>query len=120
MTKLLLTLLLIILPISGIWSQEVVVSWDANKETDLDGYKIYYGVESGNYTNIVNVGNVTTKELSLLYNKTFYFVLTAYDINGNESENSNEVSITMPDLDKIPPNPPINIKIEIKIGENNG
>ena len=33
--------------------------WDANTESDLAGYKIHYGLASGQYTNTVDVGNVT-------------------------------------------------------------
>ncbi len=33
------------------------VEWDANPEPDLAGYNIYYGTESGNYDQSINVGN---------------------------------------------------------------
>lgn len=87
------------------------MSWSANGESDVAGYKIYWGKESGIiYQNVVDVGNVTTHGLSGL-NGTFYFTVTAYDTaysssndipativnenqtNGHESWYSEEVSL---------------------------
>ncbi len=60
---------------------------------NVAGYKIYYGSSSGNYTSTIPVGKTTrycfTDELDP---GTSYFVVTAYDSNGNESVYSNEVS----------------------------
>ncbi len=71
------------------------LAWDPNSEPDLGGYKIYYGTESGNYINFIDVGNVTSYTMgSLLDGITYYVAITAYDSAGNESNFSGEVSGT--------------------------
>src|SRR3990170_1669525 len=82
---------------------EAVLTWDpptTNTDgtplTDLAGYKIHYGTTSGNYTTVIDVGNVTTYTVTNLTNNvTYYFATTAYDSSGNESGYSNEVSKTI-------------------------
>src|SRR5262249_13405706 len=61
---------------------------------DLAGYKVYYGLAPGNYTNFVDVGNVTSTTISNLTDCTlYYFGVKAYDTTGNESTNySNEIN----------------------------
>src|SRR3989304_4957777 len=44
----------------GAGDQSVTLAWDANTETNLRGYFLYYGNVSQKYTAITNVGNVTT------------------------------------------------------------
>jgi len=74
-------------------AETVTVSWDPNSETDLAGYKIYYSVNSRDYNNSVDVGNVTSFTISgLTTGITYYFAVTAYDFAGNESGFSQEVS----------------------------
>ena len=69
------------------------LSWDANSEEDLAGYKVYYGNSSGNYEEPIDVGNVTEYELSgLTEGETYYIAITAYDTSDNESVKSIEVS----------------------------
>ena len=76
-------------------SAEVTLAWDPNTESDLSGYKIYYGVETGNYEYSIDVGDTTSYQVAgLVENQTIYFVATAYDVNGNESEYSKEVVFT--------------------------
>ena len=76
----------------------VKLAWDANKEEDLAGYKIYYGLESRNYNQNVNVGNVTAYEINnLQQGQKYYFAATAYVIDRKnndeyESKFSNEVN----------------------------
>jgi hypothetical protein len=66
---------------------------DGTPLDDLVGYKIYYGTLSGNYTEDIDVGNVTEYTIDNLTDGiTYYFVATAYDISGNESGYSNEVN----------------------------
>lgn len=69
------------------------ISWDANTEPDLAGYKIYYGTASSQYDNSVDIGNVTEyRAFDLVVEQRYYFVVTAYDQAGNESDYSEEVS----------------------------
>ncbi len=77
------------------------IAWDSNSEPDLAGYWIYYGTESRNYTNSVDVGNVTTYHLdNLSEGVTYYIAATAYDTSDNESDFSEEVSgMSLPDND---------------------
>ena len=70
---------------------EIRLAWDRNAESDVAGYKVYYGTTSGTYTHSINVGSVTQATLDLPKGK-YYISLTAYDMHGNESDYSNEVS----------------------------
>jgi len=78
----------------------VIVSWDANTEMDLAGYKLYYGAASEVYTSTIDVGNVIEFEISgLTVGQSYYFVVTAYDLVGNESNPSDEYVYLIPDID---------------------
>ncbi len=77
------------------WAAPVTNS-DGTALTDLVGYKVYYGTASGNYTQDVGVENVTNYTVSNLTGGTYYFAITAYDISGNQSAYSNELSKTIP------------------------
>lgn len=88
----------------------VSLSWDANTESTLAGYKVYYIADS--YTlpfdgtgavegaSPVDVHNQTTATVSGVdLNRTYYFAVTAYDTSGVESPYSNIVTI----LEAVPP-----------------
>ena len=72
-------------------TNSVSLSWDANTEPDLAGYKLYYGGASGNYTASVDVGDVTTYVFTRQAMTPYYFAVTAYNSDGRESDYSNEV-----------------------------
>ena len=73
----------------------VTLAWDANTESDLAGYKLYYGTATRNYPNNIDVGNVTTHTVpNLVDGQTYYFAVTAYDNQRNESAYSDEVTYT--------------------------
>jgi len=75
-------------------TSSAIVSWNANKESDLIGYKIYYGFESRNYTNVIDVGNVVSYTIdNLPIRQTAYFAVSAYDTYLNESGLSQEVCL---------------------------
>lgn len=81
---------------SGVHVATAVVTWNANTESDLAGYKVYYGTESGQYTISIDVGNVTQRKVSgLEVGGVYYFVVTAYDLNGNESAPSGQVAYSV-------------------------
>jgi hypothetical protein len=71
------------------------LTWNPNTESDLAGYKVYYGtLGSGNYQGTIDVGNVTSYRLqNLTPGTTYYIAVTAYDTVGNESAPSNEVIV---------------------------
>jgi hypothetical protein len=73
-------------------SASVTVAWDANVEPDLAGYRIYLGVNPGDYVRMDDVGDVTEYEITgLLANTTYYIAATAYDDDDNESAYSKEL-----------------------------
>ena len=72
----------------------VTLSWDANREPDLAGYKVYYGLTRRGYSHEIDVGKSTSKQIcDLTINRRWYFAVTAYDAAGNESRFSDEVSL---------------------------
>src|SRR4051812_31768310 len=78
-------------------AESVTLVWDPNSEPDLAGYRFYYGGESGNYTNIVDIKNATTNSVSgLVEGGTYFFAVTAYNTLGLESDFSNEVRYDVP------------------------
>ncbi len=75
----------------------VNLAWDPNTESDLDGYRVHYGTTSrseGVYGNVAQVDDegVSSVQIDLPEDGTYYFSLTAFDSAGNESGFSNEVS----------------------------
>ena len=71
---------------------QITLSWDANSEPDLAGYRLHYGTTSRTYENTVDVGMQTNYAFTgLQEGVTYYFAATAYDIYGNESDYSQEV-----------------------------
>jgi len=72
---------------------QVSLLWDPNSEPDCEGYKLYYGYASGDYSFSVDVGYQTAYTLtSLQPDKIYYFAATAYNTTGTESDYSNEVT----------------------------
>ena len=72
---------------------EIKVSWKENQESDLSGYRIYYGNRSKSYDQMIDVGKVASFVISGLQdNVEYFFALTAYDSDANESAFSAEVS----------------------------
>lgn len=77
-------------------------SWIPNSESDLAGYKIYYGQTSGGpYPSVVNVGNPTPVNnringtvTGLNCGEQYYFVCVAVNTSGLESPYSSEAGVT--------------------------
>ena len=71
------------------------VSWNANTEADLAGYRVYVGTASGSYGfagpfEIASGTSFTVPNLPV--GTTYFFAVTAFDKSGNESTKSAEVS----------------------------
>ena len=79
--KIILSVLLLILS-SNLSGKDATVTWEPNSETDLSGYRVYYGPLEWMY----DVGDTTAFTLFDLDNKmTHCFAVTAYDDANNES-----------------------------------
>ncbi len=72
----------------------VTISWYQNTEGDLSGYRLYYGITPGQYDFMEEVERDTSVTVTDLARATYYFVVTAYDTAGNESDFSEEISWT--------------------------
>lgn len=107
-------------------ASNVGVSWNASCNTNVTGYKVYFGASTTlltpsvngtttdcngntltnltypiNFTNYVNVGNVTSATISNLQKGYYYyFAATSYDVSGNESGFSSEVVYDLTDTNK--------------------
>ena len=76
-------------------TNSISLSWDASQMSDIAGYKVHYSSDSTGYEfpNTIDVGLNTTYTLSsLVSGLKYYFSVTTYDIDGNESWFSKTVS----------------------------
>jgi hypothetical protein len=94
--------LILMLPIIA-QAASVTMTWDRNQEPDIAGYRIYYGIQSGQYNNSITVYDSATQPLQLSYTvpnlsegTTYYFALKTFDQAGQESDYSVETSQNIP------------------------
>lgn len=87
----------------------VTVAWDQSPEAMVNGYKVYWGVSMGNYTNSIAVPgrtNTVATISNLTRNVTYWITATCTATNGLESGYAIPVSYTTTGL----PAPPFNVK----------
>lgn len=93
---------------------------------DLAGFRLYYGLASGSYTNTVDIAYEVNADPAAPANAwvskdfrieapadaqtIYYFAMTAFDAAGNESDFSNEISVL---IDFKGPNKVFNLKIKV-------
>jgi hypothetical protein len=75
--------------------RNIALNWNNNTEIDLDGYNVYRSTTSGSgyvklTSSLLNDPNYADTDVSI--GTTYYYVVTAVDIGGLESEHSGEVS----------------------------
>ena len=89
-----LTILVFTLVLSqSAFAAQIKLAWDQNTDSDLAGYKVYYGTSSKSYTGSIDAGNVTTFTLTgLTQGQTYCIAVTAYNKSSSESGYSNEVN----------------------------
>ncbi len=83
--------------LTGNCVDHVTLSWmpssinaDGTVLTDLAGYNLYFGA-STDYSDLMDLGNLTCHSFTNLTPGPWCFAVTAYDTTGNESSFSNEV-----------------------------
>jgi hypothetical protein len=70
---------------------KLILTWNANSETDFDHYNVHWGTAPGVYAFSGNAGKLTTYSLSGLTNgATYYIVLTATNTSAKTSGPSQE------------------------------
>jgi YHS domain-containing protein len=85
----------------------VTLAWDPSPDGAIVGYRLYDGVASGTYTNVIDARNATSATVSNLVNGvTYFFAVTACDRNGQESDFSDEISYRVSSPTNSPPRPP--------------
>ena len=92
----------------NVQDSRVNLFWQGGTEPDLSGYMLYYGKGASNYTSVINVGMSTTYQTQVLdEGDTYYFAVIAYDTVDNRSQYSTEINITIPVIDRTPPQAPV-------------
>lgn len=109
------TIIVILLFVGIIWwyypskTGTATLSWNANTESNLAGYRIYYGTSPrtdkcppGGYPEKIDVGKTTSYTLNGLTNgRTYYFSITSYNVANKESCFSEEGKKTISRTSKI-------------------
>jgi hypothetical protein len=103
-------LLILLVWVSQALAGQVTFAWNATTThthgtpaTDLTGYHLYYWQGSTGTPQSVDVGNTTTYTLTgLVDGATYSFAVAAYATSGNESNDSNTITVTLPSVNHAP------------------
>jgi hypothetical protein len=82
---------------AALGAQSVTLAWNASPDASVAGYMIHYGNDSTNFSRQVDAGTNTSWSVTgLKEGGTNYFVVSAYDVNHNESLPSNQTVYYVP------------------------
>lgn len=77
--------------------EEVFLSWYPNAESDLSGYRVYRSYsEHGEYYRIARTSAASFADRDVTNGRTYYYAVSAYDVNGNESDLSYDLVFDTP------------------------
>ena len=95
MKKLLLSFIFVLLFTTMSQADTVILQWDANIETNLDGYYLYRADRIDDHTTawekIATIAKDITTYTDEVDNKNYAWLVTAFDTTGKESFPSNMV-----------------------------
>jgi hypothetical protein len=80
----------------------ITLSWNANTESNIAGYHLYYGTADAPYSSTLDVSGTTATVSGLQNGATYTFAVTAYDTTGAESAYSVPASYTAGSAQVIP------------------
>ena len=86
----------------------VTLAWTANTEGDVAGYKVYRSATAGGTRTLLTTTPVSTAgyvDATAANTLTYYYTVSAVDLVGNESAQSQEVSATPADTTARPSRP---------------
>ena len=121
MKKLLLIILVSLLLFSGTaFGADKAVKFSYEHDgVDVAGFRLHWGLATGVYSNIIDIvyavdqgSYITNVQIPALANEetTYFFVMTAFDADNNQSVYSNEVSAV---IDFKPPGAVFNLTVEV-------
>jgi len=76
-------------------AEAVTLTWPANADPSVAGYKLYSGVTADGYTEVLDTGTATSAYLPLVPG-TYYFSVAAYYANGAEGNFSIPLVLCVP------------------------
>ena len=85
-------------PQTSLVTGSLIFQWDAVSAPDLEGYRIYRSTTSGAYGSPIATlppSSTSYQMTNLTKGVTYFFVVSAFDVNGNESLFSAELSQTI-------------------------
>ncbi|MDZ7724812.1 MAG: T9SS type A sorting domain-containing protein [candidate division KSB1 bacterium] len=88
--KILIITSLLLIPVESI---ALTLVWDPVQNDDILCYKVYWGRESGRYTNSKYVGKETQYKITFEDSVVYYITVTAIDMWGNESNYGSEIKL---------------------------
>lgn len=77
--------------------ESVTLDWDDNTEADFDGYNVYRSLSSGSGYEKINTDLLTASSYtdgSVTTGTTYYYIVRAVNTEGEESQDSDEVTVT--------------------------
>jgi hypothetical protein len=80
---------------AAVTSSALTMAWDPNAESNVVGYKVYYGPSTRAYSGSVNVGKATQFSLDDLAPGHWFIAVTALTNAGDESDFSEELEIDL-------------------------
>lgn len=99
----------------------VHLSWQANTDTDIHGYRIYKGETAGE--DLIPINDIAIRETTFTdtinlrsLNSRVYYAITALDERYNQSELSSVIEVKKPET--VPPTPPFIRSITVSNGAN--